>query len=342
MPTVRQYALSAGFRTGLVHQTRHIWGSQRLTVLAYHRVTNPYEAGFDMFIPNVSATPAAFFSQMDYIERHFQVVSLDDILVWLNNRQPLPPNPLLITFDDGYQDNLQYAFPILLQHGFPAVIFLATSYIGEKKPFFWDLTAYCFHHTEKDTAVLPLTGPQHWSDESGRTAVMNNWLNKLKKLPNHEKETAIQQLPQTLDVTISDDSFANLCLTWEQVRAMSQSGITFGAHTQSHPILTRMPLDAAREEITGSIARIKAETRCDVTSFAYPNGQLLDFNKSLVDILKEVGIKVAFTLLPGPSRPEEVRNAPWAIRRIFVSHRDNLPRFAAKVMGLTRLTGIPG
>ncbi|NHZ72831.1 MAG: polysaccharide deacetylase family protein [Aquificales bacterium] len=332
-----------------MNQARHIWGSQRLTVLAYHRVTNLYESGFDLFAPNVSATPSTFASQMDFVGRHFHVVSLDDVLDWLDEQRPLPPNPLLITFDDGYRDNLQYAFPVLQQHGFPAIIYLATNYIGEKKPFFWDLTAYCFYHTAKDTAVLPLVGSQHWSDESGRTAVMDNrtavmdnWLNNLKKLPNHEKETAVQQLPQALDVTISDDAFADLCLTWEQVRAMSQSSITFGAHTQNHPILTRISLEEARDEITGSKARITDETGRDVVSFAYPNGQSSDFNKPLIDILKQAGISVAFTLLSGPSRPEEVRNAPWAIRRIFIGHHDDMPHFAAKVMGLTRLMRIFG
>ncbi len=340
--SLRHSLLSAAFRARLFPPLRRIWGAQALTVLAYHRVTDPVQAGFDTFAPNVSATPVHFAAQMDFVARHFNVVSLADAQNWLAGQRPLPLHPLLITFDDGYRDNLEHAFPVLQQHGFPAVIFLATNYIGQKKPFFWDLAAYCFYHTQKDTAVLPLAGPQQWADEKTRSRVMYQWLESLKWLPNAAKETAVQQLPDSLDVAIPADAFARLCLSWDQVRRMAAAGITFGAHTQNHPILTRISLEEAEKEIRGSQARIVNETGQPVTAFAYPNGQAADFNPALQEILQRAGFNAAFTLLPGPTRPAEARRTPFALRRILISHRDDLPRFAAKVMGFTRLTGLPG
>ena len=340
--SLRHRMITASYRAGLTTQIRHVWGRQRLTVLAYHRITNHRESGFDLFAPNVSATPDGFAAQMDYVKHHFNVVSVDNVVSWLKGGSPLPANPLLITFDDGYLDNLENAFPVLQQHGFPAVIFLATNYMGRKRPFFWDLIAYCFNHTSRRSVALPLLGLQQWTNDKERTAVMNNWLSMLKTVSNDEKETAVQKLPALLDVTIPDDAFAHVCLTWDQVRMMAKSGIAFGAHTQNHPILTRISLDDVREEILGSKQRIEAETGQKVTSLAYPNGQATDYNVAIKEIVAESGIEVAFTLAHGPAKPAEVRQDPLTIRRVFVGNRDDMPRFAAKVMGLARLIGIPG
>ena len=340
MSSVRQKVLSIGYQTGLINQTRHLWGAKRLTVLAYHRITEYAQPEFDLFVPNVSATPAIFAEHMQFVEKHFNVISMRDMHNWLTEKRPLPKNPLLITFDDGYRDNLEFAFPILQQYGFPATIFLATNYIGNNKPFFWDLIAYCFHHTAKTNVDLPLMGQQTWTTKAERTRVMNRWLSKLKTIPNAEKDTAVQQLPTQLEVTVPENAFDNICLTWDEVRLMAKSGITFGGHTQNHPILTRLSIEEAHTEIAGSQARIKAELDGDVTSFAYPNGQSTDFNQELMDSLRSCGYSMAFTLVPGPTKPQEVFDNPYAIRRIFIGNRDTLPRFAAKVMGLTRLQTI--
>lgn len=329
------------YRVGLLDAVHPLW-PDRLTVLAYHRIADPNGVGFDTFEPNVSATPAAFAAQMDFIRQRFNVISGRDLVAWLKGEQPLPTHPALITFDDGYRDNLDHAWPVLQQRNMPAVIFLATDYIGRATPFYWDLVAYCFAHTTKKEAVLPLIGLQQWRDRESRTAVLKNWLSSLKKLPDQEKWSAINQLPQLLDVSISADTFAGLHLTWDQVRTMAAAGIEMGAHTRSHPILTRISLEQARLEVEGSKKRVEAEINQPVTLFAYPNGLPTDFSAELQAILALVGFKAAFTMVPGPTRAAEVRRKPMAIRRIFLRHKDTLPRFAAKVMGLPKLLRQPG
>ncbi len=327
-------------RLGLFDVFHSLWPN-RLTVLAYHRIADPNGPGFDTFKPNVSATPAAFAAQMDFMRRRFNIVSAGQVVAWLQGQQSLPARPALITFDDGYRDNLDHALPVLQQRNLPAVIFLATDYIGKSTPFFWDLIAYCFYHTSQNEADLPLAGRQTWYDEKSRTAVMSNWLAGLKRLPDEKKWTAVRQLPQALGLSVAGDAFAGLHLTWDQVRTMVATGIEMGAHTESHPILTRVSLEQARLEVTGSKARIEAEIERPVTAFAYPNGQPTDFSPALQAMLQQVGIEAAFTLVPGPARLSEVRQAPMAIRRIFLHHKDTLPRFAAKVMGIPRLLGLP-
>jgi peptidoglycan/xylan/chitin deacetylase (PgdA/CDA1 family) len=329
------------FYIGLFDVMHRLWPN-KLTVLGYHRIANLNEPDFDTFKPNVSATPAAFAAQLDYISDRFNAVSIGDVVAWLRGEQALPANPVLITFDDGYRDNLDHALPILQERRIPAVIFLATNYIGQASPFYWDLIAYCFHHTSKNEVNLPLVGRQTWHDEKSRSQVLDNWLGALKKLPDNEKWAITRRLPQAVDLSIPEDAFAGLHLTWDQVRTMVAAGVDVGAHTESHPILTRISLEQARREIAGSKRRIEAELDRPVTAFAYPNGLTTDFNPALQAVLREAGFEAAFTLVPGPARLTEAQRDPIAIRRIFVHHKDTLPRFAAKVMGIPRLGGVLG
>jgi peptidoglycan/xylan/chitin deacetylase (PgdA/CDA1 family) len=333
---VKQRLLEAAYRVGLMDAFHRAAGKRRLTVLAYHRIDDPHAPGFDTFKPNVSATPEAFAAQMDFIRRRFHVVYDQQVVGWLRGENSLPPYPLLITFDDGYRDNLVNALPILRERGLPAIVFLATDYIGNDAPFNWDLAAYCFHHTAQSEADLPALGPQSWNGGGEREAVLNRLLARLKTLPDAESRAAYQALPWALGVEVPGRAFAGMHLSWDEVREMTLSGVSMGGHTQTHPILTRVSPDRAQAEIAGSKARIEDELGRQITTFAYTNGTPTDYNPAVESIVYKAGYEAAYTLVPGPARFDEVGANPFAIRRVFIGHRDTMPRFAAKVVGLAR------
>jgi len=311
---------------------------RKLTVFCYHRITDPGEPGFDTFKPNVSATPEGFAAQIDWLQRHYHILSLGELEAWLHGGAELPRHAALITFDDGYRDNYEHAFPVLKAHGLPAVIFLATDYIANRQPFFWDLAAYCFTHTARSSAELPHLGHVLWANSGERDEVLARWLEVLKRLPDAEKWDAVHALPELLEVEVSEDTFVGLMLSWDQVREMLVDGVAMGAHTMSHPILTRVPLEQARAELAGSKHHIEKETGVSVTALAYPNGGPQDYSPEIMQVAAESGLRTAFILdPPGPATWGETRAAPRAVRRIFIGHRDTLARFAAKASGFLRL-----
>ncbi|HLO14188.1 MAG TPA: polysaccharide deacetylase family protein, partial [Anaerolineales bacterium] len=169
-------------KTGLIRAGRSLW-AKSLTVVNYHRIDDPHRKDFDSFKPNVSATPAEFDRQMDYLAKWFNVVSLKRVVEWLDGHTGLPPYAALITFDDGYLDNYTSAYPILCQHNFPALIFLTTEHIGTDAPFYWDMAAYCFHHTQSDHLTFPDGRIERWSDEKQLEQVSKNWIELMKALP---------------------------------------------------------------------------------------------------------------------------------------------------------------
>jgi hypothetical protein len=199
------------------------------------------------------------------------------------------------------------------------------------------LIAYCFHHTSHDHAQLPNLGLQTWTDERTRDKVMLTWIETLKKLPESEKQVIVDRLPEMLGVSLTNGIFKKLMISWSQAREMSENRIEMGGHTVSHPVLTRIPLPEVAVELTKSKQHIEEELNKPVLSFAYPNGQLADFNREVMAQVRQAGFEVAFTLLSGPTRYQTAAKNPLTIRRIFLSYEDNFSRFVAKLVGVPRI-----
>lgn len=327
--------LNFAYETGLIRAGRGIW-AKSLTVVNYHRINDPYQKDFDSFKPNVSATPQDLDRQLAYLAKWFNVISLKDVVEWLDGRKDLPPYAALITFDDGYLDNYTSAFPLLRKHNFPALIFLTTGHIGTDAPFYWDMAAYCFAHTQNDHLTLPDGRVEHWSNAEQLDQVAKHWIEWMKTVPQAEKQIYVDNLPILLGVSIPTGFFQRLMMDWNQVREMQKGGIEFGAHTVHHPILTRVSLEEVRDEVAGSKSRIEDELGQTVLGFAYPNGQAADLNEDIAKIVADSGIRAAFTLLNGPSSQGEVKRNPYAIRRIFISHKHSLAEYAMLLSPINR------
>lgn len=332
---LKESLFAFAFHSGLVRFGRR-FNKNSLTVLNYHRIDDPDRADFDSFKPNVSARPEDFDSQMYYVARWFNVISTRQLVDWLHGGKPLPPYAALITFDDGYLDNFTNAYPILRKYNFPAIIFLTSNHIESDLPFYWDLVAYCFHHTKRNSIQFPDGTIVEWNGRSEAEQTSGNLISNLKSLNEDEKRAWVTHLPDMLEVKIPEGFFRSLMMSWNQVREMHQNGIEFGGHTMNHPILTRVPLERAQDEISGSKARVEKELGKETLGFAYPNGLENDYNTDIQRVTKNAGICAAFTLLNGPSSLSEIQREPLAIRRIFISHKHTLPQFAALVSWVNR------
>lgn len=309
-----------------------------LTVLNYHRVTDPHDPCCDTFKPNISATPEMFDRQLAYVKKSFNVVTAAEVAACAHGTSTLPPRSALVTFDDGYADNYTLAYPLLKKHGMGALIFITTDFVGKSKPSFWDVAAYAFTHTTKTSAVLPLTGETRWADDTEKQAEMTRWIETLKTVPEEEKQRYAGQLPAALGVDMDESNFSHVFMTWDQAREMAANGIEFGSHTLTHPIMTRIPVEQAKHELVESKRLIEQELGKPVETFAYPNGGRADFNPEVIAAAREAGYKLAFTLMPGSNFFRQLRADPYTIRRVFLSHGDSFHRFVAKVNGIRKIS----
>ncbi len=328
-----------GYESGAFGITNRAWRN-RLTTLTYHRVADPTSADFRGLVSNVSATPETFGAHLDLVRRWFNVISLDVLLAWLRGDGDLPPRAALITFDDGYRDNLTAALPALKARGLEAVIFVTSGKIGSTEPFWWDHAAYCIANSTRARADLPLLGPQELGDRPSRVKLTQQWCSAASRIPADDMSATLGQLGQQVDVQVTPDTFAGVYMTWDEVRHMAANGFTIGAHTANHPPLSQVSLERARREAVDSRARLKDETGQPVHAFAYPHGGSAHFGEEHERMLSEEGFSAAFSTISGPDTYASVRRQPMRIRRIHISLRDDLPRLAVKLIGAARIEAL--
>lgn len=321
-------------RTGAWRLPAAWHGPRRLTVLAYHRIVDADAAAFRGYVGNASAAPDEFATQIAWVTRHFTPVTLTEVAAALDGRA-LPHRPLLVTFDDGYRDNLTAALPVLERHGVGAAVFLATDHIGTGEPFWWDRAASLLAAAAEQRVRLPLLGEV--SLDGDRHRVIRAWMRRAKTVADAEMRGAIEALPAILGVSQSASDMASTLLDWTDVAEMGRRGVEFGAHTCRHPILTRVDRSTAAAEISGSVARVAEAIGRLPLAFAYPNGQRRDVDTGVEAAVAATGVRLAFTLVSGPARWGEVVRQPLRIRRIYIHHGDGLDRFVAKVSGVPRV-----
>ena len=235
----------AAYCSGLTWVRNSIDIAPSLRILIYYKVNA---------VPGntLSTTPQLFAWQMRFLKEHYTVISPEQLTNVMTNGATLPCNAVLVTFDDGYGDVYENAYPILKDMGLKALIFPATDYIGTTRPF---------PHDER----LPMPNP---------------------------------------------------ALDWTQLRTM-QDVFTVGSHTQSHRILTTLPLHVAKDEIFASKALLEDKLRRAVQFFCYPKGGAGEFSQVLEDMVQDAGYLGSFVTLTGPNRLKHVRSGKW-LRRYHV------------------------
>jgi len=280
-------------------------------ILIFHRINDDND-------PFLAASPVkAFEMQMEYIAKHFPVISLDKLAngEWAKGGEKFC---LAVTFDDGYRDNYLNAFPILKRLGVPATIFLTTGCIEKSTLPWYDQVSLGFKLTTRPSLNLRgLGGPEATMDSTGtRLLAMRETLEWLWGLPTSERLRSLPELFHALRVPTSLN-LPNFMLNWDEVREMGKQGIGFGAHTVRHPVLSKTSRDGVVEEIQESKKNIELQIRQPVRHFAYPFGRCGDFTADTKVILREAGFETAVTTIPGYNGlnddPLELKRfSPWA------------------------------
>ena len=289
----------------------------RLTVLAYHRVFDlGDEAGFPYDPELVSATPADFAWQMEFVCRHFNFITFETLVAYREGRSRLPKCPAIVTFDDGHLDNYEVAFPILKRLGIPATIFLSTGYVGGGGTFWFDRVAHLLYRARQGTVEIRDIGfSAELRGVASRRQAAERLLGMLKRVCDEERLAALGKLEEIDTSKTEPDATGSAVVNWDQVREMSRAGIEFGSHSVTHPILTALPDDALDRELRQSKQAIELQTgkQCDV--FAYPVGSGA-FDARVLEATRRCGYKLGISYASG-TNPLGALDA-YAIRRLHI------------------------
>jgi peptidoglycan/xylan/chitin deacetylase (PgdA/CDA1 family) len=304
------------FYGGLFHVARFINNvvGKRVTIVTYHRVTDKNITEIDASLPYLFTSADTFKKHLRFYKKWYRVITFSDLIKSTGN-QKLPWNSLIITFDDGYEDNYSKAYPLLRERNLSATFFIAVDKIQKKngKSYWWD-RLYCY-----------LAQARNWDDAERLLQELNSEIFALYKEFRKDPSTLFSRLnewdstkiDELLDVIqdrlqINDTILEqeNSIMNWEQVNSMSKD-VLCGSHSCSHSNLLQIDLAQKIYELKESKKIIEMNTKQKVEVFSYPCGK---FENSLKDVVKDAGYELAVTTESGLN---DLRDR-YALKRINI------------------------
>lgn len=265
---IKKIGCSILYKTGLVRLA-----SFDTRILAFHTVNPKY-----------------FEKQMKYLIKNYNVVPLSQ--VFSKNKKKV-----VLTFDDGYKNNLKYAYPVLKKYNIPATLFITKKFIDKNTFSWWDRLEY-----------------------SGK----REDLGYLKHEQPDEIEKEVFELTGSKEADHKPSKYD--FMSWKDIKKIKDV-FEIGNHTLTHPILTNISLKEAKKEILESKKKIEKKLGKKITSFAYPNG---NYNENLMKIVEKSGCKYAVTY----SKGKNTLMKRFCLHRRGINVKDDLAIFATKVAGL--------
>ncbi len=229
---------------------------------------------------HISVSPEVFAAQMKYLaDNSFQVISLDDLLQWKETNHPIPPKCIILSFDDGFEDNYLHAFPVVAKYSFKAVLSVITVFINSQKPFSWIKQSVASKRTGRPVG-LPLKS--------------------------------------------------------QQLKEMSENGITIASHTRSHLSFSRLEKKRVAEEVFLSKKELEEIVGKRVKYLAYPYGSWGNFNDRDKKIVRSAGYEAALSTKVGRN---DLNSDFYELNRIPIFNIDGLSNFKRKVRGAYDFSG---
>ncbi|UZE97970.1 polysaccharide deacetylase family protein [Alkalimarinus alittae] len=289
MKSVKNVAYTIGKTLGGVKVLKYL-ARNHPRILMYHRIRATAEGdGIHVDV---------FRQQMEVLARDFNVVSLESLLQLAHNNQPLPQHAVVITFDDGYEDFYLNAFPILQSLALPATVFVTTGFVSDETWLWPDKIKYMLAESQIDNLLVPELN-QTFTLSRDKLLAWHGIADYCLTIPNKQKNPFINELAIKLGVTLpvsAPDMYKPL--NWDEVKAMSASGIDIGSHSVTHPVMTKLELADLRDELENSKLTIEQMLNKPVTGFCFPNGLSEDINEEVQGEINRAGYQYALAAFP--------------------------------------------
>jgi peptidoglycan/xylan/chitin deacetylase (PgdA/CDA1 family) len=312
-----------------------------LAVVTYHGVMPPGYEPVDAAFDGNLVTAESLRRQLRLLKSNYRVILPEDALAWRQGKIELPQRAVLLTCDDGLLNNLTDMLPVLQQEEVRCLFFVTGGSTGQARSRLWyeelfllflRVPAGRFEAASQGITICAELG----SREQRRAA----WWDAVKRLSQldagareafvgHAARQSGMDMSQNLaDGTASCRRFG--LLTLPELRTLSAAGMTIGAHTTSHPMLSQMAPELARAEIVECRAKLEAALQKPVWAFAYPFGDAASVTPQVLDMPKEAGYDAAFLNFGGGLG---ATLPPWALPRIHVTAEMSLAELEAHVSG---------
>ena len=228
-------------------------------------------------------------------------VTVEDVLAAVRGDKTLPPKSIAFTIDDGYLHQAKMAAPVFVDLDCPVTIFLITGFLdGELWPWF-SKVKYLVENTRINAFELDIAGDKHnisIKSDDNRVQTSRSIAEIMKSLDDELIPGIIDQLSHITEVAIpAEPPEKYMPMTWDTARDLEKKGVSFGPHTVSHPILSRVSDSKSEREIIDSWNRLKEELASPVPVFCYPNGRSCDYGTREIEYIRKAGLSGAVSTI---------------------------------------------
>ena len=310
---------------GLLIRLRRLF-KKEVIILAYHRILDTHDNENYLFDEElISANSDAFLWQINFLKKHYDVISFAELSQRIAGKKPLTGRELIITFDDGFSDNYSNAYRLLDSVDIPAVFYISTGYIGAAKTFWFNEVVHAIKvATKLSFSIADATYDFDPSKENKEKAIQLV-LNKLKEIPNSERLNAIESLYRDLDFKADAIPASELPMTWENINEMALNNMEIGSHAVSHPILSRLTDEEMQQEIIDSKQTIETMTKKACRTIAYPVGGRNEFTEKVQEASEEAGYEFGLSYISGNNTSKNLKK--YSLARLHVERFYNHKEF---------------
>jgi peptidoglycan/xylan/chitin deacetylase (PgdA/CDA1 family) len=328
MTSKRDQIARALYATGVTRMAKGWPKRPSLIVLNYHRIGDPTTTLYDAGV--FSATPEDFDWQLEFLASRFHIATLGEAIDIATGKTTLTRTAILLTFDDGYLDNYEFAFPLLRRRGLTATFFLATSFVASSHPPWWDEIAYLAKtcNAEKLQLFYPRAIEISLRD---RNSAVKHLLDVFKSPEVQDPTRYLDELREACgqNGTKMPLGSERMFLDWKEASEMLEGGMFIGSHTHSHRLLAKLSEQEQQDEVSVSKKIIERELKIRCDSLAFPVGKKTTFSSVTRQALRDSGYEAAFSFYGGINGVEKWD--PFDIKRVAVEATTSKARFALQL-----------
>lgn len=282
------------YASGLLSLYHRMRNADSLTVVMFHRTLSPGDPRWESCDPDYTLATKWLAESLRFFKRHYHVVSLAQVLESRRSSTPLPPHALLITFDDGWADNADYALPELQRARLPALMFVVADAVGTRQPFYQErlIAGWRRGNLRMDAvaAAMGLATRDAWQPRDGSIGSLRELIARLEKLDPQVRNELLSPFLSELD-----DGLRHMVDVDDLVR-LQQGGVALGLHGKTHAPMTVAPdLDAELSGARAELARQLGQVGPSAESMSFPHGA---FTPPIASRAHEAGYELVFTSVP--------------------------------------------
>lgn len=261
-------------------------------ILLYHRVTD-----LSQDPQQLAVSPANFAAHLDILRREYFLIGIDEFVEIVTKGKRMPRKTVVITFDDGYADNLHEAIPILESKKAQAIFYITTSNIGMQQELWWDdLERIFLTGSALPPALQVNIRGMEYSFETAtpesRISTYHSLHPLIKECVTPERDNVMNSIVAWSGHSKAGRDTHRMMTSAELVQLSVSTAAVIGAHTDTHPKLSVCCRLEQYNEILRSKEKLEALTHRPIKHFSYPFGAKKDYNRDSIAVCQELGFSV--------------------------------------------------